>query len=278
MVLQAIPAKRTLVNQPAACMHFTRELVEFFISVNLGVWMLIYFLNQRELETRSQTVHLDSHSIPPAQPSASPTVSLQMPWLPASPQALLSSTLYLLLCWCVILSQWWASAGPLSSVGTTFAAPIPAILWLWLAENQTTVDIMGCCFVPLSTFYKLLFKYITSQTSWGSVKLLTEMWMLGWTHPLQLWISPFSGKESFQRGSEGAWSKEALLSTPWEECATPVSVAASVPMATTSLPCYFWRARAGGSIILGKKKMMLSPPSLEISQVSSSSSMRFPIT
>lgn len=113
---------------------------------------------------------------------------------------------------------------------------------------------MGCCFVPLSTFHKLLFKYITSQTSWGSVKLLTEIWMLGRTHPSQLWTSPSSGKESFQRGSEGAWSKEALLSLPWEECATPVCVAASVPMATTSLPCYFWRARACGSIILEKKK------------------------
>lgn len=37
VVLQAIPAKRTLANQPAARMHFTRELVEFFISINLGV-------------------------------------------------------------------------------------------------------------------------------------------------------------------------------------------------------------------------------------------------
>ena len=37
MVLQAIPAKRTLVNQPAPRMHFTRELVEFFTSLNLGV-------------------------------------------------------------------------------------------------------------------------------------------------------------------------------------------------------------------------------------------------
>ena len=41
MVLQAIPAKRTLVNQPAPRMHFTRELVEFFTSLNLGVWTLI---------------------------------------------------------------------------------------------------------------------------------------------------------------------------------------------------------------------------------------------
>lgn len=70
--------------------------------------MLIYFLNQRELETRSQTVHLDSHSIPPAQPSASPTVSLQMPWLPASPQALLSSTLY----YCCAGVSFSASDGP----------------------------------------------------------------------------------------------------------------------------------------------------------------------
>lgn len=63
---------------------------------------------------------------------------------------------------------------------------------------------------------------------------------------------PFQAKKTFRRGSDGGGSREQALPTPPEEnCAAPVCVAASVPMATASLPCCFRRGPAWGSIILG---------------------------
>ena len=234
---------------------------------------LIYFLHQRELETHGLRL---SVWMVTASPNPTPQHHYCLPgdplasYLPTSPSFLHLLPTVVLVC------------GYHPMMGQCGANPI-----CWTHPNYSLVvtgrepndsGYCGMLFCAIINFLWAFGQVHTSQTSWGSVRLLTEIWTIGRTHPSQLWASPFSGKESFQRGSEGAWSKEALLSPPWEECATPVCVDASIPMATTSLPCYFWRARACGSIILRKKKMMLSPPSLEISQVSTSSSMKFLIT
>lgn len=102
IALQAISAKRTLANQPAACMHFTRELVDLFTSINLMVLKLIdLFLNQLELETTISGCPLGW----PQHPyRASPAVSLQIPLHPISPHALPSSTFYLPLCWRIFIA------------------------------------------------------------------------------------------------------------------------------------------------------------------------------
>ena len=83
-------------------MHFTRELVDFFTSINLMVLKLIdLFLNQLELETAISDCPL-GWPRPPHR--ASPTVSLQIPLHPISPHALPSSTFYLLLCWRIFIT------------------------------------------------------------------------------------------------------------------------------------------------------------------------------
>ena len=89
MVLQAIPAKRTPVNQPAPHMHFARELVEYFTFLNLGVWTLIdlFFASAGVRDTVSDcpfgwsrhppTPNPQHHYCLPADPLAS--------YLPTSP-------------------------------------------------------------------------------------------------------------------------------------------------------------------------------------------------
>lgn len=120
------------------------------------------------------------------------------------------------------------------------------------------------CFVLFQRFRSLWLKYITSlgdsqDTDWRSRRCFlfpsfqiqnhaapaelpcwqpedqayssSVMWKFNHHHSV---CSSFAGGESFQERLWGCRSKEGSL-----QCATPVCVSTSVPMATTSLPCYF---------------------------------------